>query len=112
VETPLILKAKELLSGVNETANVVAKIPLLSIHVARDFEPISRTAWTECERRRVRRENISDIEGSCEREKRIVGAMSELAPENERQQKSGIRSRKGGVRRVGRRKREDVFGSE
>jgi hypothetical protein len=76
-----MLNAKELLSGVKETANVVAKIPLLSIHVAREFEPISRMAWTECDKRRVKMENIRDIVESmdgdddkcCERENRIVG---------------------------------------
>jgi hypothetical protein len=69
VEVPSMLKANELLSGVKETANVVAKIPLFSIHVASDFDPISRTASTECEKRRVATERIMDID---ERENRMT----------------------------------------
>jgi hypothetical protein len=69
VEVPSTLKANELLSGVKETANVVAKIPLFSIHVASDFDPISRMATTECEKRRAATESNMDID---ERENRMT----------------------------------------
>src|ERR1700733_13732444 len=48
VETPSMLKAKLLLSGVKETSKVGAPIPLLSIHVAKEREPITRRASAEC----------------------------------------------------------------
>lgn len=41
-----MLNAKLLLSGVKETSKVVAKMPLLSIHVASDLDPITLTALT------------------------------------------------------------------
>jgi len=51
-----MLKAKELLSGVKRTSKVVALIPLLSIHVASEFDPICRNAWAECRREKRKRE--------------------------------------------------------
>lgn len=62
VDTPLMLNANELLSGVKRTSNVVAPIPLLSIHVARDFEPICRIASTDCIKESDRMERIRNIE--------------------------------------------------
>jgi hypothetical protein len=62
VDTPLMLKEKELLSGVKRTSNVVAPIPLLSMHVASDFEPICRIASTECMKERERMEKIRNME--------------------------------------------------
>jgi hypothetical protein len=43
-----MLKAKLLLSGVNRTSKVVAPMPLLSIHVASDFDPIALIAAADC----------------------------------------------------------------
>jgi hypothetical protein len=43
-----MLKAKLLLSGVKETSNVLAPIPLFSIHVARDCDPMTLMATVEC----------------------------------------------------------------
>ena len=40
-------KARLLLSGVKRMSNVVAAIPLFSIHIARDFEPIALMASAE-----------------------------------------------------------------
>jgi hypothetical protein len=54
VETPLILKARLLLSGVKRISNVVADMPLLSIHVASEFEPIERIAAAEWTRETTR----------------------------------------------------------
>lgn len=62
VETPLMLNAKVSLSGVNKTSNVLAPIPLLSIHVASDFEPIALIARTGCIRVKVIIENIRNID--------------------------------------------------
>jgi hypothetical protein len=69
VEVPSMLKANELLPGVKDTANVVAKIPLFSIHVASDFDPISSMASTECEKRRAATASNMDID---ERANRMV----------------------------------------
>jgi len=52
-----MLNEKLLLSGVKRTSNVVAPIPLFSIHVAKDFEPICRIAWTDCRNNRETRRN-------------------------------------------------------
>lgn len=67
VETPSILNAKLLLSGVKETSKVVAPIPLLSIHVARDFEPITLTASTECKSANKIKANIKSTEENEDR---------------------------------------------
>ena len=56
-----MLKAKLLLSGVKRTSKVVAPIPLLSIHVARDFEPIALIASTEFSKDRAIIEHIKNI---------------------------------------------------
>jgi hypothetical protein len=48
-----MLKAKVLLSGVKRISNVVADIPLLSIHVARAFDPIDLSAATDWKRERT-----------------------------------------------------------
>jgi hypothetical protein len=66
---PSTLNAKELLPGVKDTAKVVAKMPLFSIHVASDLDASSLTATTECEKRRAATESIVDI---GERENRMV----------------------------------------
>jgi hypothetical protein len=76
VETPSILNEKLLLSGVNRISNVVAEIPLLSIQVAREFEPIESIAVTH--RTKDKRERRMNNEGDCGtfvrfgREKRIA----------------------------------------
>ena len=73
-----MLNAKELLSGVKRTSNVVAPIPLLSIHVASDFDPMALIASTGCKRANRKKENIKtieDIDALCGRfciEKRIA----------------------------------------
>jgi len=77
-----MLKAKLLLSGVKETSNVVAPIPLLSMHVAKDREPMTLMASAECNSDSEINENMNRIEeesdediGLCVRlgrEKRIV----------------------------------------
>ena len=65
-----MLKAKELLSGVNRTSKVVALMPLLSIHVASELEPICRMACTECMKERVIKERIKRNEDDREKEDR------------------------------------------
>lgn len=77
-----MLKAKLLLSGVKETSNVVAPIPLLSMHVAKDREPMTLMASAECSRdseinenmRKSEEESDEDMELGVRlgREKRIV----------------------------------------
>jgi hypothetical protein len=67
VETPSILNAKLLLSGVKETSNVVALIPLLSIHVAREFEPITLIASAECRSKKKITVNIMSVEEKKDR---------------------------------------------
>jgi hypothetical protein len=62
VDVPSILKAKLLLSGVKETSNVEAPIPLLSMHVANEFDPITRTALAESMSDRTTRVNIKKTE--------------------------------------------------
>ena len=62
VETPLMLNAKVSLSGVNKTSNVLAPIPLLSIHVASDFEPIALIARAGCIRVMAMIENIRNMD--------------------------------------------------
>lgn len=57
-----MLNAKLLLSGVKETSNVVAPIPLLSIHVARDVEPMTLVASTVFIRDREINANIRNTE--------------------------------------------------
>src|ERR1700732_1398311 len=47
-----MLNAKLLLSGVNNTSNVVAPMPLLSIHVAKEFDPICLIACIGCMKER------------------------------------------------------------
>ena len=56
-----MLNAKDELSGVKRTSNVVALIPELSMHVARDFEPICFNAMTFWEKneRKMKVDNIS-----------------------------------------------------
>jgi hypothetical protein len=78
VETTSTLNAKLLLSGVKTTSNVVADIPLLSIHWAREFEPIDRIAVAERNRKNIRERRKKDegVGGTvlvrCGREKRIA----------------------------------------
>jgi hypothetical protein len=66
VETPSMLKAKLLLSGVNWTSKVVAPIPLLSIHVAKEREPITRRASAECSSDSEINENMKSSEDNDE----------------------------------------------
>ena len=66
------MNAKLLLSGVKETSKVVAPIPLLSIHVASDFEPITRTASTEC---RSEKEINANIRSTEEKEDRMESCV-------------------------------------
>ena len=50
-----MLNAKEELSGVKRTSKVVAPMPELAMHVARDFEPICFRAdafWEKMDKRR------------------------------------------------------------
>jgi len=61
-----MLKAKLLLSGVKETSKVVAPIPLLSIHVAKDREPMTRKASAECSSDSEINENMRRSEESEE----------------------------------------------
>jgi hypothetical protein len=82
VETPSMLNEKLLLSGVYSTSKVVAPIPLLSIHVANDLEPICRIAWTDCRNNSETRRNMDvkeeDRERLCVRlgrEKRMVACL-------------------------------------
>jgi len=77
-----MLKAKLLLSGVKETSKVVAPIPLLSIHVAKEREPMTRSASVVCNSDSEINENMRRSEDNDEdiglyvvrlgREKRIV----------------------------------------
>jgi hypothetical protein len=53
-----MLKAKVLLSGVKETSNVVAPMPLFSIHVASDLDPITLSASANLMRDREMRAMI------------------------------------------------------
>ena len=62
VDTPLILNAKLLLSGVKETSKVVAPIPLFSMHVARDLDPITLIASAEFVRSKEINANIRNTE--------------------------------------------------
>jgi hypothetical protein len=85
VETPLMLKAKLLLSGVKTTSKVVAPMPLLSMHVASEFDPICRIACAECmnaretrDRRRRREGTMGGREpcsGRACRSRRRIGAV-------------------------------------
>ena len=72
-----MLNAKLLLSGVYDTSKVVAPIPLLSIHVASDLDPITLTAFAVCIRERARKVSIKRVEEKTlgvrfGREKRMV----------------------------------------
>ena len=61
-----MLNAKLLLSGVNEISNVVAPIPLSSMHVAKDREPMTLVASTECSSDSEINENVRRSEESEE----------------------------------------------
>jgi hypothetical protein len=67
VDTPLILNAKLLLSGVKETSKVEAPIPLFSMHVARDLEPITLIASAVFVRSRDMNANIRNAEDNDDR---------------------------------------------
>jgi hypothetical protein len=67
VDTPSMLKARLLLSGVKETSNVVALILLFTIHVASDLDPITRIASADCMREKEMRVMIRKTEDKEER---------------------------------------------
>lgn len=62
-----MLNAKLLLSGVKRTSKVVAPMPLLSIQVAKDLEPICRMASTDCWNNREARERMRNTDETEER---------------------------------------------
>src|SRR5579859_354956 len=82
VDTPSMLNAKLLLSGVKRTSKVVAPIPLFSIHVAKDLEPICRMPSTDCRNNREAMERMRNMEETEERVTRRVrlGKEKRIAP--------------------------------